>query len=154
MTATAPMRRLQVMVVDDEALARSRLRTLLGDCHNPGAEVVAEGAHAGQALEMLRGRRLDVVFLDIHMPGADGLALAQTLKTLPQPPVVVFVTAHAEHALQDAQHDAQQGQHGQVGGKEECDALEHGVLLPVSWDAAIPQPAGYMYAGTVKFKSP
>ena len=100
MTATAPMRRLQVMVVDDEALARARLRTLLGDCHNPGAEVGAEAANAGQALELLRGRRLDVVFLDIRMPGAGGLTLAQTLKTLPQPPVVVFVTAHAEHALQ------------------------------------------------------
>ena len=101
MTATAPLsRRLQVMVVDDEALARARLRTLLGDCYNPGAEVVAEAANAGQALELLRGRRVDVVFLDIHMPGADGLALAHTLKTLPQPPVVVFVTAHAEHALQ------------------------------------------------------
>lgn len=101
MTATAPLsRRLLVMVVDDEALARSRLRTLLGDCHHPGAEVVAEAANAAQAMELLRGRSLDVVFLDIHMPGADGLALAQTLKTLPQPPVVVFVTAHAEHALQ------------------------------------------------------
>ncbi|MFY8043122.1 MAG: LytR/AlgR family response regulator transcription factor [Rhodoferax sp.] len=101
MTATATFsRRLQVMVVDDETLARSRLRTLLGDCNNPGADVVAEAATASQALEILRARRLDVVFLDIHMPGADGLALAQTLKTLPQPPVVVFVTAHAEHALQ------------------------------------------------------
>ncbi len=101
MTATATLsRRLQVMVVDDETLARSRLRTLLGDCSLPGADVVAEAANASQALEVLRGRRLDVVFLDIHMPGADGLAIAQTLKTLPQPPVVIFVTAHAEHALQ------------------------------------------------------
>lgn len=101
MTATSPLtRRLQVMVVDDEALARSRLRTLLGDCRQPTVDVVAEAANASQAMELLRGQRVDVVFLDIHMPGADGLMLAQTLKTLPQPPVVVFVTAHAEHALQ------------------------------------------------------
>ncbi|WP_294768497.1 LytTR family DNA-binding domain-containing protein [uncultured Rhodoferax sp.] len=101
MTATTSLtRRLQVMVVDDEALARARLRTLLGDCQQPAVDVVAEAGNASQAMELLRGHRVDVVFLDIHMPGADGLMLAQTLKTLPQPPVVVFVTAHAEHALQ------------------------------------------------------
>lgn len=101
MTASNPLtRRLQVMVVDDEALARSRLRTLLGDCQQPAVDVLAEAANASQAMELLRSHRVDVVFLDIHMPGADGLMLAQTLKTLAHPPVVVFVTAHAEHALQ------------------------------------------------------
>jgi two-component system response regulator AlgR len=43
---------------------------------------------------------VDVLLLDIHMPGADGLTLATALRTLPQPPAVVFVTAHAEHAVQ------------------------------------------------------
>ena len=53
MTATIPMRRLQVMVVDDEALARARLRTLLGDCHNPGAEVVAGRVAFWRGVEIL-----------------------------------------------------------------------------------------------------
>ena len=91
---------LQVLVVDDEALARSRLRTLLGDCTAPAATVAGEAANAAQAMELLRRSAFDVVLLDIHMPGADGLTLAQALRSLPQPPAVVFVTAHAEHAVQ------------------------------------------------------
>jgi two-component system response regulator AlgR len=90
---------LQVLVVDDESLARSRLRTLLGDCVAPTAAVVAEAANATEAMEQLRRRAFDAALLDIHMPGADGLTLAQAFRTLPQPPAVVFVTAYAEHAV-------------------------------------------------------
>lgn len=91
---------LRALIVDDEALARSRLRTLLGDCKLPAALVEGEAANASQAVELLRRQAYDLALLDIHMPGADGLALAQTLRTLPHPPLVVFVTAHAEHAVQ------------------------------------------------------
>ena len=90
---------LQVLIVDDEALARARLRALLGDCHQPPATVGGEAGNAAQAMALLTHHRFDAVLLDIHMPGMDGLALAQTLKTLPGAPAVVFVTAHAEHAL-------------------------------------------------------
>ena len=90
---------LKVLLVDDEALARLRLRDLLTDCNEPATELVGEAAHAQQALELLGSAACDVVLLDIHMPGMDGLRLAQTLKALPQPPAVVFVTAHAEHAV-------------------------------------------------------
>ncbi len=91
---------LQVLVVDDEPLARSRLRTLLGDCTAPAARVGGEAANATQAMEMLRRQPFDAVLLDIRMPGADGLALAQALRMLAQPPAVIFVTAHAEHAVE------------------------------------------------------
>lgn len=90
---------LQVLVVDDEPLARSRLRTLLGDCTAPAAAVAAEAANATQAMEHLRRQPVDAALLDIHMPGADGLALAQAIRTMPQPPAVVFVTAYSEHAV-------------------------------------------------------
>lgn len=90
---------LQLLVVDDEPLARSRLRTLLGDCTAPAAQVAAEAANATQAMEQLRRQPVDAALLDIHMPGADGLALAQAIRSLPQPPAVVFVTAYAEHAV-------------------------------------------------------
>ena len=90
---------LKMLLVDDEPLARSRLRTLLADCKEPTAEVAGEAANAAQAMEHLRRQAFDGVLLDIHMPGADGLALAQVLRTLPEPPVVVFVTAYAEHAV-------------------------------------------------------
>lgn len=91
---------LQVLVVDDEPLARSRLRTLLADCTAPTANVGGEAGNATQAMEMLRRQPFDAVLLDIRMPGADGLALAQALRMLEQPPAVIFVTAHAEHAVE------------------------------------------------------
>jgi two-component system response regulator AlgR len=91
---------LRVLVVDDEALARSRLKTLLEDCRSPAATVQAQAANAVQAMELLQHQRFDVALLDIHMPGADGLALARNLQALAQPPALIFVTAHAEHAVQ------------------------------------------------------
>lgn len=90
---------LKVLLVDDEALARARLRTLLAECDAPAAVPAGEAANAAQAMELLLRQPVDAVLLDVHMPGADGLALAQALRALPQPPAVVFVTAHAEHAV-------------------------------------------------------
>ena len=90
---------MNLLLVDDEPLARSRLKTLLGDCAAPAAQALAEAGNAAQAMEQLRRQRFDAVLLDIHMPGADGLALAQLLRTLPEAPAVVFVTAYAEHAV-------------------------------------------------------
>jgi two-component system, LytTR family, response regulator AlgR len=90
---------LQVLVVDDETLARSRLRTLLGECTAPAATVGGEAVNAVQAMDLLRRLQFDAVLLDVHMPGADGLALAQAMRSLARPPAVVFVTAHAEHAV-------------------------------------------------------
>jgi two-component system, LytTR family, response regulator AlgR len=90
---------LKMLLVDDEPLARSRLRTLLAECNSPAAEATAEAGNAAQAMEHLRRQQFDGILLDIHMPGADGLALAQVLRTLPDAPAVVFVTAYAEHAV-------------------------------------------------------
>lgn len=94
------MKQLNILVVDDEALARSRLRTLLGDCKAPAAQVGAEAGDAVQAMQALQRQTFDAVLLDIHMPGADGLTLARHIAALPCPPAVVFVTAYAEHAVQ------------------------------------------------------
>ena len=91
---------LNVLVVDDENLARSRLKSLLADCTQPAACVVGEAADARQAVALLQQHAVDAVLLDIHMPGMDGLDLARTLRALPHPVAVVFVTAYAEHAVQ------------------------------------------------------
>jgi len=87
---------LQVLVVDDEPLARSRMRSLLASCD---AVVAGEAGTAAQAMELLAHKVFDAVLLDVQMPGADGVTLARTLRDLAQPPAVVFVTAHAQHAL-------------------------------------------------------
>jgi two-component system response regulator AlgR len=91
---------LRLLVVDDEHLARARLCSLLADCTESLARVVGEAANAVQAIEFLQHHTVDAVLLDIHMPGMDGLTLVQTLRNLPQPVAVVFVTAYAEHAVQ------------------------------------------------------
>jgi two-component system response regulator AlgR len=95
-TSASPLR---VLLVDDEELARLRLRQLVGECTEPAASVAGEAANAVQALAWLATQRCDLVLLDVQMPGRDGTQLAAELKRLPEPPAVVFVTAHAEHAL-------------------------------------------------------
>ena len=97
---------LHILIVDDETLARQRLRTLLADCTAPAIGSVTEAAHAPEAMERLQHGTVDVVLLDIHMPGMDGISFAQALAALPRPPAVVFVTAHAEHAVAAFELDA------------------------------------------------
>ena len=97
---------LRTLIVDDEALARSRLRTLLGDCGAPAALVSGEAADGAEALARLRAEPFDLVLLDIHMPGVDGVELARTLRASAHSPAVVFVTAHAEHAVTAFELDA------------------------------------------------
>ncbi|OZA57238.1 MAG: hypothetical protein B7X79_07415 [Acidovorax sp. 17-64-282] len=90
-------------------MARSRLRTLLGDCQDTVRTTVAEAANTGEALAQLTptgGRAFDLLLLDIHMPGQDGLCLAHAVQALPHPPAVVFVTAHADHAVSAFELDA------------------------------------------------
>lgn len=105
-TPATAMPTLKVMVVDDEPLARGRMRTLLGDCRQPLTRVIGEAGNATQALEVLAREAVDVALLDIHMPGTDGLRLAQALRGLPQVPAVIFITAHPGHALQAFEVDA------------------------------------------------
>ena len=100
------MNKLRVLIVDDEPLARLRMRGLLADCLNPAVDVVAEAGSGAEALHALALHEVDAVLLDIHMPGLDGLALAAKLKSQAQAAAVVFVTAHAEHALQAFELDA------------------------------------------------
>lgn len=85
--------KLRAFVVDDEAPARRRLVRLLEQVRD--VEVVAVTGDAEGASAQIAELRPDIVFLDVQMPGMDGLALAQRCAA----PAVVFVTAHAEHAV-------------------------------------------------------
>ena len=90
---------LTVLIVDDELFARTRLRSLVQACTEPRCTVAGEAADGASALQWLREHTCDVVLLDVAMPGIDGLHLADELQHRAQPPAVVFVTAHGEHAL-------------------------------------------------------
>jgi two-component system response regulator AlgR len=93
------LNRLRVLLVDDEPLARARLRSLLADCLAPAAHVVGEAGQATAVWAALAEQRPDLLLLDVQMPGLDGLQLAQRLRAAGQRVALVFVTAHAEHAL-------------------------------------------------------
>ncbi|GHA72407.1 LytR/AlgR family response regulator transcription factor [Cognatilysobacter bugurensis] len=88
---------LRVALVDDEPMARTRLRRMLG--HEPGIDVVAECSTGDAAIAALRRLRPDVVFLDIHLPDLTGFGVLAAADAASRPNVV-FVTAHAEHAVQ------------------------------------------------------
>lgn len=95
---------LRAMIVDDEAPARSELRFLLEQTGKIGS--IIEASSVRSAIEMLMEARVDVVFLDISMPGASGLQLAEALYKLKNPPAIVFVTAYSDHAVEAFDVDA------------------------------------------------
>ena len=94
---------MRILIVDDEPLARQRLRGLVealaGGDGGLRVDGVAEAGDADAAVAALQAEPADLVLLDIQLPGRDGLRLAPALQALPRPPLVVFVTAHGEHAL-------------------------------------------------------
>lgn len=92
---------LNILIVDDEPLARDRLRTLLSDLAvQLPSVVVGEAANGLQALDFLRDHPVDVVLADIRMPGMDGIELATHLGRLEKPPAVIFCTAYDNYAVQ------------------------------------------------------
>jgi two-component system, LytTR family, response regulator len=89
------LRDLRVLIADDEQVARQRLRRLLAEAS--GAEIAGECKNGREVLDRVREGGIDVILLDIHMPGLTGL---EALRALPEPaPYVIFCTAHAEHAV-------------------------------------------------------
>ncbi|WP_067964754.1 LytR/AlgR family response regulator transcription factor [Nocardiopsis trehalosi] len=88
---------LRVLAVDDVRPALDELCRLLRRA--PEVAEVVGAADPLDALRSLQGDRFDAVFLDISMPGLDGIELASLLAKLSEPPVIVFVTAHEEHAV-------------------------------------------------------
>ena len=92
---------LSVLIVDDEAPARRRLRDLLADIapELPNT-VLGEAANGVLALAALEGLKVDVVLVDIRMPKMDGIELARHFARLEHPPAVIFVTAFDAYAVQ------------------------------------------------------
>src|SRR5258705_5764704 len=86
----------RVLVVDDEPLARERLRTLLQD--EPGFDLVGEAGDGITGAESIMALSADLVFLDVQMPGADGFDVIDAVGA-DKMPFVVFVTAYDRYAL-------------------------------------------------------
>lgn len=95
---------MNILVVDDEPLARERLVRLLQRVRPEARVATADSGEA--ALKQLAASVPDLVLLDIQMPGLDGLGVARRLGEMAQPPAVVFCTAHDEHALEALQQQA------------------------------------------------
>src|SRR5574343_389270 len=92
---------LRVLIVDDEPLARDRLRSLLSDlAMQLSTEVLCEAANGVLALAALREQTVDVVLADIRMPRMDGIDLATPLGRLAKPPAVIFTAAYDNYAVQ------------------------------------------------------
>jgi two-component system response regulator AlgR len=88
---------VKVLIVDDEAPARDRLRQLLEDAGEH--EIVGEAAHGQEALDIAAAFEPDVVLLDIRMPGIDGIETAHHLNSFDPAPAIVFTTAYDEYAI-------------------------------------------------------
>src|SRR5215470_4033220 len=86
---------VRALIVDDEPLARKRLRRLLAS--DSEVEVIGEAADGEAAISAIRELHPDLVFLDVQMPGIDGFEMLQRLGS--NLPLIVFVTAHDRYAL-------------------------------------------------------
>jgi len=93
---TQPTGRVRALIVDDEALARGRLAAMLAEERD--VEVIGEADGGSAAVKAIAGKRPDLVFLDVQMPGLDGFGVLRCTAGAHRP-VVVFVTAHDEHAI-------------------------------------------------------
>ncbi|MCF7984550.1 MAG: LytTR family DNA-binding domain-containing protein [Thiohalocapsa sp.] len=89
---------MRILLVDDEAPARRRLRRMIEEL-NDGHEVVGESAGGEHVVSKCMESEADLVLLDVRMPGPDGLELAGALAKLDPPPAVVLVTAYPEYAV-------------------------------------------------------
>lgn len=91
----------RILIVDDEAPARSRMRDLLADVNAVLPVVVAgEAANGRDALQVAQAGGVDVALLDVRMPGMDGIEVARHLQQLAVPPAVIFTTAYDAYAIQ------------------------------------------------------
>lgn len=96
---------MNILIVDDEPLARDRLKRLLEQL--PQYNLMDTQASNGpEAIALCKAHQPDIVLLDIQMPGINGIDVATALNTLPQPPAIIFCTAHEEFALEAFQVNA------------------------------------------------
>lgn len=95
---------MKLLIVDDEAPARERLRRLLGEID--ACEIVAEAGNGAEALSCCSDLRPDIVLLDVRMPGISGIEVARHIDSLEDPPAVIFTTAYDQYAVEAFETEA------------------------------------------------
>ena len=95
---------LKILVIDDEAPARNRLRRMLANIK--GVQMIGEAATGHEALQLIPEKQPDVLLLDISMPGLSGMKLAQILQKQESAPAVIFCTAWSDQAVKAFECDA------------------------------------------------
>jgi len=91
---------VRILIADDEAPARARLRDLLDECRESFPLAIVDEARNGrEALEVLNREKVDVVLLDIRMPEIDGMEAARHIAGMEEPPAIIFTTAFDSYAL-------------------------------------------------------
>jgi two-component system response regulator AlgR len=90
----------RILIADDEAPARARLRDLLDECRDRFPLAIVDEARNGrEALEVLNREKVDIVLLDIRMPEIDGIEAARHIAGMQQPPAIIFTTAFDTYAI-------------------------------------------------------
>lgn len=95
---------ISVFIVDDEELARERLKRIIESFDQ--YQVIGEAENGDQALQDIPDYKPDITLLDIRMPGTDGLSVAYTLTQLPQSPAIIFCTAYDDYAISAFKYNA------------------------------------------------
>lgn len=88
---------MRILVVDDEPLARERLLRFIEELESVDSVITATNGF--DAIEKLKSQAVDIVLLDIRMPGQNGLDVARVIREFDDPPAIIFCTAYDEHAL-------------------------------------------------------
>ena len=95
---------LKILIIDDEAPARNRLRRMLSEV--PDTQIAGEAASSADALQLIPSVQPDVLLLDISMPGLSGMGLAQLLQKQGEAPAIIFCTAWSDQAVEAFECDA------------------------------------------------
>lgn len=97
---------MKVLVVDDESPARQRLIRMLSEMQGD-YEIAGEASDGIEAVELCRSKPVDVVLLDVQMPGMNGLEVAKEITQVQPPPAVILVTAYEQYALAAFEHQVE-----------------------------------------------
>ena len=127
---------LKILVVDDELPARNRLKEILQDVSDSvSLSVVAEASDGLKAITLLNDTAIDIVLLDIRMPGMDGIEVARHAQNLAHPPAVIFTTAFDAYAVKAFELNV-----ADEGGLDKIFAmtLEIGKTLPPEQTGGVP----------------